>query len=200
MPTMNPWQGLFYYPGRLRIPENSIVTELVAMYPHELVVLSLSDPIEPAQGPIPSRRQLPQEHEHARASSLVINVLGGVEASMVEQVKSTLYSGAVLSFHHPLDPFPYITKSNGYLPQSLENPDSPILSSSSSSSFTVRESGSLKDCTKAPIVIAQLHLLPGVLPPDQDEKAGVVLYKEREPNVMRFREMVERRVERLSEG
>ncbi|SCZ92636.1 BZ3500_MvSof-1268-A1-R1_Chr5-2g08054 [Microbotryum saponariae] len=220
---MSPSQGLFYYPGRLRIPEASIITELVTLYPHELVLLSLSNPgIDPAlQGQVGRRRAI-QEQEHAiQAASLVINVLSDVEASVVDQVKSSLYSGtsphiapplltagcmhsladpsagptiisAVISFYHALDTFPYTTQSKGYLPLS-KPPPSPT---SSSSSTKTQSSISLE----APIEIAEVHLLPGVLPPDQSENAGVELYKEKDSNVMRFREMIERRVERLSDG
>ncbi|SGY67483.1 BQ5605_C004g02779 [Microbotryum silenes-dioicae] len=204
---MSPSQGLFYYPGRLRIPEASIITELVTLYPHELVLLSISDAgIHPTlQGQVVRRRAI-QEQEHAiQAASLVINILSDVEASVVDQVKSSLYSGAgcmhslvdpppgpmiisaVISFYHALDAFPYTTQSKGYLPLSKPPPSSTKTQSSTS-------------LDSAPIEIAELHLLPGVLPPDQSENAGVDLCKEKDPNVMRFREMIERRVERLRDG
>ncbi|KDE05806.1 hypothetical protein MVLG_03895 [Microbotryum lychnidis-dioicae p1A1 Lamole] len=186
---MSPSQGLFYYPGRLRIPEASIITELVTLYPHELILLSISDAgIHPTlQGQVVRRRAI-QEQEHAiQAASLVINILSDVEASVVDQVKSSLYSGAVISFYHALDAFPYTTQSKGYLPLSKPPPSSTKTQSSTS-------------LDSAPIEIAELHLLPGVLPPDQSEHAGVDLCKEKDPNVMRFREVIERRVERLRDG
>lgn len=205
LPTMKLYTGLFYSPGLSYLPFSPL-RDLQLSNPSRVQLFSLITSAELAQlDPVASGEQGVEKGE-----ALVYNHLElrqGTEGKASRWLRQKLWSGelsfrspfppldnrcshtgAVLSFHHPSAQYPY---AQHFSPTS----SSPFSSPNSRSSQSLGN-----DHLNLTVHFASLILFDGVLPPDQDQGAGITVHDEMDPVIVGFRNKVEVRIARAVDG
>ncbi|ORY80736.1 hypothetical protein BCR35DRAFT_331797 [Leucosporidium creatinivorum] len=183
---MKLYAGLFYSPGLAYLP-SSPLRDLQLSNPTRVQLFSLITHAELAQlDPSASTEQDGMGQGEALVyNHLEIPEMGRMMAS--RYLRQRLWAGAVLSFHHPSSQYPY---THRFSPTSSSPFSSPARSGDVDSD----------DDLNLTVHFASLTLYDGVLPPGQDEGAGVTVHDEMDPVVVGFRNKVEVRIARAVEG